>query len=158
MRKYYTRGIAILSGIIVLIGGFFILKIMLQPETYTSAKSDCVKVLNKNRAELDEFAKKLLAETPQSLAGEYPKTPYTSFKNYNCHVTNHHDAVFNIGSQGMLGGQYWSLMYTADGTYRGQAETYYEIWDDNNIIKAEHIYGNWWYLWEDYDATERSEQ
>lgn len=158
MRKFYTCGIVFISVIAVLIGGFFILKAVLKPETYSSAKSDCVKVLNKNRAELDEFAEKLLAETPQSLAGEYPKTPYESFNDYNCYVTNRHEAVFDIGAQGMLGGQYWSLVYTADGTYRGQSDAYYEVWDGNNIIKAEHIDGNWWYLWEDYDATEYSDK
>ena len=158
MRKFYAHGIVILSVIAVLIGCFFVLKAILKPETYSSAKSDCVKVLNKNRTELDEFAAKLLAETPQSLAGEYPKTPYESFKDYNCYVTDRHEAVFDIGSQGMLGGQYWSLMYTADGTYRGKSETYYEVWDGNNIIKADHIDDNWWYLWEDYDASDYSKQ
>ena len=118
----------------------------IQKNRYMSAETDMVD------------AAKLLAETPQSLAGEYPKTPYESFKDYNCYVTDRHEAVFDIGSQGMLGGQYWSLMNTADGAYRGQSETYYEVWDGNNIIKAEHIDDNWWYLWEDYDASDYSNQ
>ncbi len=158
MKKHYTCGIILLSVIAILVGGFFILKNVLEPKTYSDAKIECIKVLNKNRTGLNEFAEKLLTETPHSMAGEYPKSPYDSFKGYSCHVTDRHDAVFSVGSQGMLGGQYWSLMYTADGTYRDQPETYYEVWDGNNIIKAEHIDGNWWYLWEDYDATEYSNQ
>lgn len=75
MKKVYTCGIVILSVIVILLGGFFILKNVLEPKTYSDAKIECVKVLNKNYAELNEFAEKLLTETPHSIAGEYPKSP-----------------------------------------------------------------------------------
>jgi len=158
MKRFYTCGLIFLSVLGILVGGFFILRAYLKPKTYSSAKTACVKVLNKHRAALDIFAEKLLSETPPSLCGEYPKSAYDKFEQYSCSVTDRHEAVIHIDGQGMLGGQYWSLVYTASGFYRGESETYYEVWDGNNIIKAELIDGHWWYLWEDYDASEYSNQ
>ena len=66
------------------------------------------------------------------------------------------DAVnFEIGSQGMLGGQYWRLVYTEKGNYRGEIEkyTYYEK-NGNNIAFAEKISENWYFYWIDYDGRE----
>lgn len=158
MKRFCTCGLILFSILSTLVGGFFILRTSLKPNTYSTAETACIKVLDKHRAELDKFAAKLLAETPPSQAGEYPNSAYDTFKQYSCHVTNRHEAVFSVDSQGMLGGQYWSLVYTDNGLYRGETETYFEVWDGNNIIKAKHIDGNWWYLWEDYDASEYSDQ
>lgn len=59
----------------------------------------------------------------------------------------------------MLGGQYWELVYTKDGTLWGETDVYFnEEENGNNIVKAERLNGNWWYFWTDYDGTERSFQ
>ena len=66
---------------------------------------------------------------------------------------------FDIDAQGFLGGQYWELVYTEDGTLYGESESYlYEETNGNNIVRAEKINEHWWYLWTDYDGTERSYQ
>ena len=66
---------------------------------------------------------------------------------------------FELDGQSMLGGQYWDLVYTNDGTFYGETESYlYEETNGNNIVRAEKINEHWWYLWTDYDGTERSYQ
>jgi|GEM_PF-1058458 len=64
---------------------------------------------------------------------------------------------FGIGSQGMLGGQYWDLVYSADGTLFGSEDVYvYTEPEGNNIIKALRLRDNWWFRWTDYDGTKMS--
>ena len=66
---------------------------------------------------------------------------------------------FDIDSQGFLGGQYWELVYTQDGTFYGETESYtHEETNGNNIVRAEKINEHWWCLWTDYDGTGRSYQ
>ena len=82
------------------------------------------------------------------------------FKNYyySCHSEDG-SVSFDIDAQGFLGGQYWNLVYTKDGTFYGETESYlYEETNGNNIVRAEKINEHWWYLWTDYDGTERSYQ
>lgn len=67
--------------------------------------------------------------------------------------------TFSIDAQGMLGGQYWELVYTQDGTFYGETESYlYEETFGNNIMRAEKLNAHGWYLWTDYDGTDRSYQ
>ena len=64
---------------------------------------------------------------------------------------------FDIDAQGFLGGQYWELVYTQDGTFYGEADSYlHEETEGNNIVRGEKINEHWWYLWTDYDGTDRS--
>ena len=63
---------------------------------------------------------------------------------------------FEVDSQGMLGGQYWELVYTKDGTLYGQTKTYLQTFHGGNVIKAERIDEHWWFLWTDYDAGGKS--
>ena len=49
--------------------------------------------------------------------------------------------------------------YCIDGTFYCETESYlYKETNGNNIVKAERINEHWWYLWTDYDGTERSYQ
>ena len=64
---------------------------------------------------------------------------------------------FDIDAQGFLGGQYRELVYTKDGTFYYETDSYlYEETNGNNIVRAERINEHWWYLWNDYDGTEGS--
>ncbi len=77
-------------------------------------------------------------------------------KAYEIKYDENEEAVnFEIGSQGMLGGQYWRLVYTEKGNYRGETEkyTYYEE-GGNNIAFAEKLNENWYFYWIDYDGRE----
>ena len=66
---------------------------------------------------------------------------------------------FNIDAQGMLGGQYWSPVYTVNGSLYGETEKFFnKDKKRNDIVGAEKLQGNWWYLWRDYDGTDKSYQ
>ncbi|MBP3300456.1 MAG: hypothetical protein J6M34_03010 [Clostridia bacterium] len=141
----------VLITAVVLFLGIFLLCRALIPKTYETAKEECVRFLNDNRDEMEEIAVNLLAEERVAFGqfGEraYSYTPADNF------------VEFEVDGQGMLGGQYWSLIYTKDGSFHGNAETY--LWEEplgNNVYRAEKLTGNWWYLWSDYDGTERSFQ
>ena len=100
---------------------------------------------------MEEIAIDLLSEEKEA-SGHF-KEYYYAYRLDDSFVT------FEIDVQGMLGGQYWSLIYTKDGTYCGESEKYlYEESDGNNVIIAEKLDNHWWFYWIDYDGTGRSHQ
>ncbi|MBR7133317.1 MAG: hypothetical protein IKD04_07265 [Clostridia bacterium] len=116
--------------------------------TYQSAKDFSEAFLKHNQKELECIAQDILKDKQTSIS-EYKIA-------YEIKYDEHEEAVnFEIGSQGMLGGQYWRLVYTEKGNYRGKTEkyTYYEE-DGNNIAFAEKINENWYFYWIDYDGRE----
>lgn len=118
-------------------------------KTYSSALEECTQVLSEYQAEMEEIALKALASS------EYGSG---NFKDYSYYLSHDQNSVtFSIGAQGMLGGQYWDLVYTKHGYLYNESETFYlEEEDGNNIIRAEKLNEHWWFLWEDYDGTDMS--
>lgn len=116
--------------------------------TYQSAKDYSEAFLNRNQEELEEIAQEVL-KTKQTSISEYKKAESINYNEFD-------DAVyFDIDAQGMLGGQYWSLVYTEKGNFRGETDKYaYYEKDGNNIIFAEKIKENWYFYWIDYDGRE----
>lgn len=132
----------IIFAIIIVGLGFIII-----PKTYSSAKIECEKVLDKYQIQMEQIAVDSL-QTNNSC----------DFKDYfySCYQDEGF-VIFDIDAQGMLGGQYWDLVYTKDGTFYGESETYlYKETNGNNVVRAEKINEHWWYLWTDYDGTDRS--
>ena len=116
--------------------------------TYQSAKDFSESFLKHNQEELEDIAQDILKAKKTSIS-EYKKA-------YEIKYDEHEEAVnFEIGSQGLLGGQYWRLVYTEKGNYRGETDkyTYYEE-DGNNIAFAEKLNENWYFYWIDYDGRE----
>lgn len=116
--------------------------------TYQSAKDFSESFLNHNQEELEDIAQNILKAKKTSI-NEYKKA-------YEIKYDEHEEAVnFEIGSQGLLGGQYWRLVYTEKGNYRGETDKYtYCEEDGNNIAFAEKINENWYFYWMDYDGRE----
>lgn len=136
--------IALLSvGIVLLVNAIV-------PKTYSTAKVECVQVLDKYRDELEQIAMDAL-KSDQHTSGY--------FKEYYYAEQDENLVQFDVDAQGMLGGQYWGLVYTADGTYYGAVDSYLnKETNGNNIVRAERIDGHWWYIWTDYDGTDASYQ
>ena len=135
---------------VITVGLYFLINSIL-PKTFSSAKNECVNVLDKHQTEMEQIAVDSL-ESSKNVSGHF-KEYY-----YSCHIEEGF-VSFDIDAQGFLGGQYWELVYTKDGTFYGENESYlHEETNGNNIIRAEKINGHWWYLWTDYDGTERSYQ
>ena len=137
--------------VIAIIVGLYAFINSIIPRTYSSARQECKKVLNKYQTEMEQIAVDSL-ESSKNVSGHF-KEYY-----YSCHIEEGF-VSFDIDAQGFLGGQYWELVYTKDGTFYGETESYlHKETNGNNIIRAEKINGHWWYLWTDYDGTERSYQ
>ena len=124
---------------------------------YSSAAKSCRRFLSKNAEEMTSIAEDLLnGDTNVGESSGHYKDHYYSLEE---DADGEKYVKFDIDAQGMLGGQYWSLIYCPDGTLYGQSETYYsEETDGNNISRAEKIDGSWWYYWIDYDGTELSQK
>ena len=135
---------------VIAVGLYFLINSIL-PKTYSSAKKECEKFLDKYQVQMEEIAVDSL-ESEKSISGEFKEHCFS------CYIE---DGLvsFDIDAQGFLGGQYWELVYTEDGNLYGEPESYlYEEANGNNIVRAEKINEHWWYLWTDYDGTERSYQ
>lgn len=140
----------IFSLIVVIIVGLVFLPFdtAFGEHTYQSAKDLSESFLKHNQGELENIAEETL-KTKRPSMNEYKKA-------YEIKYDENEEAFnFEIGSQGMLGGQYWRLVYTEKGNYRGETEkyTYYEE-GGNNIAFAEKISENWYFYWIDYDGRE----
>ena len=140
----------IFSLIVVAIVGLVLspFETAIREHTYQSAKDFSESFLKHNQEELENIAQETL-KTKQTSMNEYKKA-------YEIKYDENEEAVdFEIGSQGMIGGQYWRLVYTEKGNYRGESEkyTYYEE-NGNNIAFAEKISENWYFYWIDYDGRE----
>ncbi len=123
-------------------------------KSYSSARKTCIQFLESNKEKMNTIAQNVLSD--ESLSSGYYEDHYYSIKEDD---KGEKYVTFDIDSQGMLGGQYWNLIYCPNGTYRGESETYYWKEDNgNNIVKAEKIDNNWWYYWIDYDGTEYSDK
>ncbi len=145
MKKRIAIAAAIILALLI---GMLFLKKEMTPHNYGTAKKECESFLQKNNAVMEEIAVNCFREGEET-SGYYKEHHY-SYEN---------DFVrFYVGSQGMLGGQYWDLIYTKDGVFYGESEKYLyeEAGDGNNIIRAEKLDEHWWFLWSDYDGTDRS--
>lgn len=133
---------------ITMFGLYFFMNSII-PKTYSSAKKECEIILAKHQAQMEEVATNSL-KSEKNASGNYLDYYYSCYQEEGC-------VKFDIGAQGMLGGQYWELVYTEDGNLYGESKSYfYEETGGNNIIKAEKLDNCWWFLWTDYDGTDRS--
>ena len=140
----------IIVFVVITVGLYFLINSIL-PKTYSSAKKECEKVLDKYQIQMEEIAIDSL-KSGKSVSGDF-KEYY-----YSCYIKEGL-VSFDIDSQGFLGGQYWELVYTQNGTLYGETESYlHKETNGNNIVRAEKINEHWWYLWTDYNGTERSYQ
>lgn len=115
-------------------------------KNYESAKADVVSFLQSNQEELEEIALQVI-ENEGAVESPFEEDIYIDYDAQNDLV------IFEIDAQGMLGGQYWSLVYAADGTYCGEDSLYiYKEAEGNNHIIAEQIQGCWFFSWMDYDG------
>lgn len=153
MKKKHFVLIVILAAVIAF--GAWILDSAV-PETYSSAKKQCVRLLRWYKGDMERAAEWSYTRTPNGsnyTSGECRGMYYVRYSGENT-------VRFDVDGQGMLGGQCWHLIYTPDGTLYGQSEVYEFRESDggNNISRAEKLDDNWWYLWVDYDGTHLSDE
>lgn len=148
MKRKTTTALIISGVALIIIAVIFYVIQAIIPMNYESAKKKTENFLCSNIEELEKIAIQSM-ESKSSTEKEYKKADsiyYDSVEN---------TVVFETDSQGMLGGQFWSLIYTENGTFRGESKQYiYKEENGNNIIIAEHLQGNWFFYWIDYDGRE----
>ena len=154
--KKKTKRILIIVSIVVAVAilsvAFSLFLDAIKQRTYSTAKADCEKVLEQHRVQMEEMA-------IDCLTSENDGSWY--FLDYYCSCYSDEGFVcFEIDSQGlMLGGQYWELVYTENGTFNGKTDGFLnkEAYG-NNIMKAERLDEHWWFVWTDFDGTDLSDQ
>ena len=118
---------------------------------YNKAKQTTTKYLNKNENELKKIAD-ILLETKESKEKPYKNIKFAKyFKDFDFKGNGEY-IKFNIDSQGMLGGQYYGLIYIKDKfdeliTYDGT-----KLENGNNIFIREKLKDNWYFYYDDYDG------
>ena len=145
--KGFLISVIAIAVIILTIHAAFRFVKLFERETYSSAKKECVEYLGRNRSQLEEIALAALQDDSRELG------------KFACSVDLEKGLVkFSVDAQGMLGGQYWDLVYTRSGLYENQSESYYSVFDESIVTKGEKLDDHWWYIWTDYDCTELSEK
>ena len=146
-RKNIVVISVICVSVIAIIVSLYFFVNSVTPKTYTSAREECKKVLNKYQIEMEQIA---IDSLISNNSGDFRDYFYSCYQEEGF-------VKFDIDAQGFLGGQYWELVYTQDGKFYGESESYlHEETNGNNIVRAEKINEHWWYLWTDYDGTDRS--
>ena len=141
------RKVCILSivSIILFLSFYTIYNVFFKEYDYFSSKKSSVKYLNSNIEKLEKL---------------FNQTEYTSKENYlklddgKSYVVklgaNGKYVELEIDAQGMLGGQYWGLIYCTGDYLEGKEIEI--LGGGNNIFITEKIKDNWYFVYEDYDG------
>ena len=148
--------IYIISVTVILLLGIIMITIMTSESTfdYKTAKAKAEKYLNKNEKELTQLVNELY-ESKTSKKDSIKEISYASYNN-NDDLDFKNKAEYIkivLDSQGMLGGQYYGLIYTKESKenliiYNEKKET----GKGNNIFIRQKIKDNWYFYYEDYDG------
>lgn len=121
---------------------------------YNKAKQTTIKYLNKNENELKKIVDELYENknSKENPIENVISARYDFFSHFNFKGNNEY-IIFNMDAQGMLGGQYYGLIYSKDNnedliTYDENKET----GKGNNIFIRQKIKDNWYFYYDDYDG------
>lgn len=148
--------IYLISVIVIISLGLLVFSVLTNKNefSYEEAKMNAEKYLNKNEHQLT----KLVNELYESKASKKDSMKGVSYASY----VNRDDFDFknqieyikmDLDSQGMLGGQYYGLIYTNESKEKLIVYDENEITQKgNNIFIRQKIKGNWYFYYEDYDG------
>lgn len=148
--------IYIISVTVILLLGIIMITIMTSESTfdYKTAKAKAEKYLNKNEKELTQLVNELY-ESKTSKKDSIKGISYASYNNNDdLDFKNKTEYIkIDLDSQGMLGRQYYGLIYTKKSKenliiYDERKETV----KGNNIFIRQKIKDNWYFYYEDYDG------
>ena len=148
--------IYIVSVIVILLLGIVTLTILTSKSNfdYETAKTKAEKYLNKNEKQLTQLVNELY-ESKTSRKDSTKGISYASYENSDDFDFKNKTEYIKIelDSQGMLGGQYYGLIYTKESKenlfiYDEKEETK----QGNNVFIRQKIKDNWYFYYEDYDG------
>lgn len=123
---------------------------------YNSSKKVAIEFLNDNKEELESMTKEIYTSK------SFKENPYKNIISVN-YVESAQDLYdkehieFYMDSQGMLGGQYYGLIYSLDSNFNDNKvikiyDQFKETGNGNNIYIREKISDNWYFFYNDYDG------
>ena len=126
---------------------------------FNSAKEETILYLKENEKELENIADELYKSKAKQ-NNTYKNISYASYHNYpknNNSLENTEYVIFDLDSQGVLGGQYYGLIYSKNkNIYNGNSLAIYdenkETGNGNNIEIRKKIDNNWFFYYDDYDG------
>ncbi len=120
---------------------------------YEKCKDKSISFLDKNEEKLTEVAEDLMQKEDGA--------SYRFKDKYYCGYSKGDNVSYvkiDIDAQGMLGGQYWGIIYCPNNNFIDGNSTI-EIYDEkqtnedgNNIFVKEKIKENWYFYYDDYDG------
>lgn len=143
------KKICILSIIILLILLYVIYNSPFREYDYFSSRKSCIKYLNKNITKLERIFNEV------EYVSEEPNFKLDDGKEYIVKICGPYSKYvkLDIDAQGMLGGQYWGLIYCTEDYLDGKKiEIIGETGEGNNVFITEKIKDNWYFFYEDYDG------
>ena len=125
---------------------------------YNSARDNTINYLDKNEKELIKIANSLY-ENKSSESKPYKGVTYATYKDKSeIKKWNEKEYIkFDLESQGMLGGQYYGLIYSNDKDFFDSKKLVIydenkETGEGNNIFIRQKIKTNWYFYYDDYDG------
>lgn len=124
---------------------------------YDGALEDATTFLKENEKELNELARNYL-DNHNFESREFKIVKSIKYSNIeSINEESLENVVFDCDAQGMLGGQYWGLMYIPSDQYLGEKDLY--VYDEkeieregNNIFIRKRIKKNWFFYYNDWDG------
>ena len=142
----------IMGGVIVIISIFFIALRFFNTNNYEQAKKEAIKFLNSNINDLQNVAGEMILNKSKE-SKSYKKMSYRY-----CNDSDDKEYIrFDINAQGMLGGQYYGIIYCPnDNLLNGNSVEIYdeneETGKGNNIFIKEKLKDKWYFYYDDYDG------
>lgn len=115
---------------------------------YTNSKKEAISILNRNKEKISDIAKTVY-NTKESINNPIDNITYVSYSDSN-HINKEY-IQFDIDTRGMLGGQYYGLIYSNDDIIDGNIKKIHEK-NGNNTFIYEKIEDNWYFYYFDYDG------
>lgn len=145
------KRILILIGLVIVIISIIALRFFYN-NNYEYAKGESIKFLNSNINDLQDNANEMILDKSKE-SKNYKKISYRYYKDSD----DKEYIQFDINAQGMLGGQYWGIIYCPDDNLLNGNSI--EIYDENketgkgnNIFIKEKIKDKWYFYYDDYDG------
>lgn len=143
---------------IIIISLFFVFNKDFAKFSYNSAKDNVIKYLDVNEKELIKIANNLYKDK-SSKKNPYKGITYASYNEVaEINKWNEKNYVkFDLDAQGMLGGQYYGLIYSTEKNFFDSRsliiyDEHKETGDGNNIFIRQKIKKNWYFYYDDYDG------
>ena len=146
------KNLVIMVIVILIISILFIVLRFFNTNNYEQAKKESIKFLNSNINNLQNVADEMILNKSKERE---------NYKNISYRYYNYSDGKeyiqFDVNAQGMLGGQYYGIIYCPDDNLLDG--NYIEIYDENeetgkgnNIFIKEKLKDKWYFYYDDYDG------